>query len=79
MHLSGYGAAGSALVWGARGRVFKSRYSDQPTDSAKKLDLKSGFFLYIEIIAVNAIQAAISPLQQFTVSLYLWDILNEKE
>ena len=27
---SGYGAVGSALVWGARGREFKSRYSDQP-------------------------------------------------
>ncbi len=26
---SGYGAVGSALVWGARGREFKSRYSDQ--------------------------------------------------
>lgn len=25
---SGYGAVGSALVWGARGREFKSRYSD---------------------------------------------------
>ena len=27
--VSGYGAAGSALDWGSRGRGFKSRYSDQ--------------------------------------------------
>ena len=27
--VSGYSAVGSALVWGARGREFKSRYSDQ--------------------------------------------------
>lgn len=27
-YVSGYSAVGSALVWGARGREFKSRYSD---------------------------------------------------
>ena len=35
---SGYGAVGSALVWGARGREFKSRYSDQ---NANKRHLNS--------------------------------------
>lgn len=32
---SGYGAVGSALVWGARGREFKSRYSDQNEKSSR--------------------------------------------
>lgn len=39
---SGYGAVGSALVWGARGREFKSRYSDQ----IKKLTKNCQFFYF---------------------------------
>ncbi len=41
---SGYGAVGSALVWGARGREFKSRYSDQ---NEKKQSFNGCFFGYI--------------------------------
>lgn len=41
---SGYGAVGSALVWGARGREFKSRYSDQ---NEKKNSRLTAVFLVI--------------------------------
>ena len=34
--ISGYGAAGSALDWGSRGRRFKSCYSDQEKDDSKE-------------------------------------------
>ncbi len=42
--MSGYGAAGSALDWGSRGRVFKSRHSDHWGQS-KIADL-CGFWLF---------------------------------
>ena len=47
---SGYGAVGSALVWGARGREFKSRYSDQRKKALELLTILVLFLLTFDVI-----------------------------
>ena len=47
---AGYGAVGSALVWGARGREFKSRYSDQNRFCGKKRTEIFPFFFCLSIL-----------------------------
>ena len=56
---TGYSAVGSALVWGARGRGFKSRYSDQisPIVSDTLVSETIGLFLLPKILAEQGVSA----------------------
>ena len=53
MVISGYGAVGSALVWGARGHGFKSRYSDH----VEKLQISNKVTIYGDLITLTYINS----------------------
>ena len=71
---SGYSAAGSALVWGARGHEFKSRYSDQK----KNFEKSKFFFLSIaKAMVYHHALACISSPQAYIINRRLYRFCND--